>query len=1127
MVSIKETMIGKKVECNKCKDKFIAKKPVDDDVDDLEVEEEDASARKKSKVVGKKSTAVTAKAGPIGKRPKLAVDDDDDDDDRGGRSRKSANGKARKRDDDDDDDDDDGGVATKKKKGGGGSSKLVIGLGLAVVGVLILGVAAFFLMSNPSQKPIVANPNRNKGGIDDGPVDGPPDDKKAPPKKLPEKAPDAVAGALTDSDIAKNTNLLPTDAEHVFHVFFKDLFAAHGTLRNAAFETPGALNDNALRKTLGFSVLAIDDMICAERYTTPSWKYTVIHFKEVINEAELKSTLKLESGGAAIDNQTYYKFAKPHAAFDQLGRFTFGIPNFYRYLDTRGDRPTYLRIHNPQTLIVGDQGPIMALLKAKGQFPMQTVRQPSVPDPKTPMPKGKDGEPMPMPPEQGEQPPPKKRGPGTGPGIGSLTTERDGTEFVVFQPPEKIAQEPQPGDLKDPPTQKEPTAPAGGGARDEMYLTVKPSLKAMLDKMEARGADKDLILFSSATDMDANIVDMKDAGIKDTVVRMPRQFWDVTLLLHEKRPRIRHLGTALVQRDTLKFQLRNDLTCAREMDAVEFKKDMTERTYHQVAKFISQLTKHEVKLAVPPELKDPGVPPPPPPEGQEPKDEKKSNEPTSSQITVNQQATSVEFVLDLLLDNPTLTHAHSITSLTAGALRVEVEAAMIASPRYNLTAAGKALVEKGLPAQQVAPGTYPPGAFPRTSTRLYTDKEPRNRISWMAGLLPYLGQKNLYDRIRFDHSWRDSSNWMAGGATVPQFLDPAYPDFARQTTVGDMPNDFAATHYVGIAGVGLDAASNKPGDPLTQHKRGIFGYEGSATLADVLAGRGTSNTIFMIQVPYDRGSGVGPWIAGGGATVRGVPEKNSIEPFVLGKDRTGKTMGHQGKKGTFALMSDGTVRFIDQNVSDDVFKAMATIGGPAPEGFDLKKDPNTVLIPPPEGKEPAGKAPEKNETPKQTSEPKALPEAKPADKTPEPKPAEKKPQSKPLPVDKKTPEDKMTQEGLNGTWKVIAIEANAKPVAQQAIAKIDLHYIFDGETMTTRRPDRANDVAKIVLDPSSNPKRMTIKHASTPALGAIYRIEGDMLWICMNVDDIRHGEFPKAFASTLNPKTDLLTLKRQ
>ena len=121
----------------------------------------------------------------------------------------------------------------------------------------------------------------------------------------------------------------------------------------------------------------------------------------------------------------------------------------------------------------------------------------------------------------------------------------------------------------------------------------------------------------------------------------------------------------------------------------------------------------------------------------------------------------------------------------------------------------------------------------------------------------------------------------------------------------------------------------------------------------------------------------------------------------------------------------------------------------------------------------------------------------------------------------------MTQEGLNGTWKVIAIEANAKPVAQQAIAKIDLHYIFDGETMTTRRPDRANDVAKIVLDPSSNPKRMTIKHASTPALGAIYRIEGDMLWICMNVDDIRHGEFPKAFASTLNPKTDLLTLKRQ
>ena len=232
----------------------------------------------------------------------------------------------------------------------------------------------------------------------------------------------------------------------------------------------------------------------------------------------------------------------------------------------------------------------------------------------------------------------------------------------------------------------------------------------------------------------------------------------------------------------------------------------------------------------------------------------------------------------------------------------------------------------------------------------------------MAGLLPYLGQQNLYNKMKFDQSWRDSSNWLAGHTTVPQFLDPMYPDFTRQATVGDLPLDFAATHYVGIAGVGLDAASYRRDDPATVHKQGIFGYDSSASLADVANGRGAANTILMIQIPYDRGTGVAPWIAGGGATLRGVPEKNSIEPFILGKDRNDKVIQHEAKKGvalrgTYAVMADGTVRFIDQSISDDVFKAMCTVNGPAPEGFNPKTDPKTPLIPSPDAKEPAVKTP--------------------------------------------------------------------------------------------------------------------------------------------------------------------------
>ena len=163
-----------------------------------------------------------------------------------------------------------------------------------------------------------------------------------------------------------------------------------------------------------------------------------------------------------------------------------------------------------------------------------------------------------------------------------------------------------------------------------------------------------------------------------------------------------------------------------------------------------------------------------------------------------------------------------------------------------------------------------------------------------------------------------------------------------------MPLEFGATHYVGVAGVGLDAATYKRGDPATAHKRGVFSYDGAASVTEIMAGRGTSNTVMMIQVPHDRGAGVTPWIAGGGATVRGVPEKNSVEPFSLGKDRSGKSIGEKGTKGTFVLMADGTVRFVGQDVSDEVFKAMCTIEGPAPEKFNLKSD--RTCYPAPDGR---------------------------------------------------------------------------------------------------------------------------------------------------------------------------------
>jgi hypothetical protein len=97
----------------------------------------------------------------------------------------------------------------------------------------------------------------------------------------------------------------------------------------------------------------------------------------------------------------------------------------------------------------------------------------------------------------------------------------------------------------------------------------------------------------------------------------------------------------------------------------------------------------------------------------------------------------------------------------------------------------------------------------------------------------------------------------------------------------------------------------------------------------------------MIQVPPALR---GPWLAGGGATVRGVPDKDSIRPFV--------SRNHDGKPGTYALMADGSVRFIAADISDQVLKALAVVKKPA--GVELPVLPE---VPAPRKAEPETPAP--------------------------------------------------------------------------------------------------------------------------------------------------------------------------
>src|SRR5262249_20167752 len=158
---------------------------------------------------------------------------------------------------------------------------------------------------------------------------------------------------------------------------------------------------------------------------------------------------------------------------------------------------------------------------------------------------------------------------------------------------------------------------------------------------------------------------------------------------------------------------------------------------------------------------------------------------------------------------------------------------------------------------------------------------------------------------------------------VPEFLDPTYPERARFAPYPGIPFPLGGTHFVGVAGIGQDAPDYNPADPALAGKLGVFRYDGMTPLDEIKKNRGLGNTIVMLQAPQARPAGVTPWMAGGGSTVRGVPEKNSVKPFV--------SATYNGKRGTYALMADGSVRFVAEDVKDDVFKAMCTVKGPTPD----------------------------------------------------------------------------------------------------------------------------------------------------------------------------------------------------
>jgi hypothetical protein len=197
-----------------------------------------------------------------------------------------------------------------------------------------------------------------------------------------------------------------------------------------------------------------------------------------------------------------------------------------------------------------------------------------------------------------------------------------------------------------------------------------------------------------------------------------------------------------------------------------------------------------------------------------------------------------------------------------------------------------------------------------------------NRLSWLVSVRPFLSNEgrvvregdrliiqkgslmDLHSPFQTDKPWQSPENEQGRNTPMRVYQCPAHPEFNPRRSP-------APGHYVGISGIGADAAELSLDSPSA----GFFGYERRLTLRQIV--RGQSYTLLATETMMHNG----PWAAGGPPTVGGLDLQE--RPWI-GPQRP---FGGLHPGGANLLLVDGTVRFFSNSGSDRVFQEMATVGG--------------------------------------------------------------------------------------------------------------------------------------------------------------------------------------------------------
>ena len=215
-------------------------------------------------------------------------------------------------------------------------------------------------------------------------------------------------------------------------------------------------------------------------------------------------------------------------------------------------------------------------------------------------------------------------------------------------------------------------------------------------------------------------------------------------------------------------------------------------------------------------------------------------------------------------------------------------------------------------------GTFPPGTVPDTQV------PPDQRLSFFASLLPYIEQDAIYRQLKQSEPWDSAPNRAATERSCLRIIScPEWMMERGQVTGAALAQGhLCVTNYVGLGGIGIDAAALPIGDP----RIGFFGYDRKLKIEQVKDG--LSTTTILIET----GSQVGAWMRGGPNSTRPVePEQGQLSGDGLAFGGThfldATLFEPKHADGFNLLLADASVRYLKNSVHPDLLIALATAAG--------------------------------------------------------------------------------------------------------------------------------------------------------------------------------------------------------